>query len=315
MPKLLPIGTLCLLLLASAAAQTRKFSDAEVARIHRSLLLIDAHNDVTSRTVTGWDIGKLASDGNTDLPRLRAGGIGAQFFAVFVDPSFTKDNHSARRALEMIDTVRHDIIGRYPNDFELALTADDIERIHKQGKIAALMGIEGGHAIENSLRLLRDYYALGVRYMTLTHVNTNDWADSSGDVHLSTVAHHNGLTDFGREVVREMNRLGMIVDVSHVSDKTFWDALETARAPIFASHSSAKLLSNTFRNMTDEMIVEMARKGGVIQLNCICEFVAQRSYDAVRPLAAQIGIISMTEYRQQIARFNTPCPRRRSTTW
>ena len=142
----------------------------------------------------------------------------------------------------MIDTVRHDIIARYPNDFVLATTADDIERIHKQGKIAALMGIEGGHAIEDSLRLLRDYYALGIRYMTLTHTNTNNWADSSGDMDKAGVEHHNGLTDFGKQVVREMNRLGMMVDISHVADKTFWDALEVSNAPIFASHSSCRAL-------------------------------------------------------------------------
>ena len=300
---------LLILIFPGAWAQTRQFSDAEVARIHKSLLLIDTHNDVTSRTVTGWDFGKRASDGNTDLPRMREGGIGAQFFAVFVDASVVKDNHSARRALEMIDTVRHDIAGRYPSDFEMAFTADDIERIHKQGKIAALMGIEGGHAIENSLRLLRDYYALGVRYMTLTHVNTNDWADSSGDMNIATVTHHNGLTDFGRDVVHEMNRLGMIVDISHVSDKTFWDVLETSRAPIFASHSSAKSLSNIFRNMTDEMILAMARKGGVIQLNCICEFVVQKSYDAVKPLMAQLGTISIEEYRKRIAELQSTMPK------
>src|SRR5258708_5124819 len=141
---------LCLFLLNPAAwGQKRQFSDEEVARIHKSLLLIDTHNDVTSRTVTGWDFGKRASDGNTDLPRMRESGIGAQFFAAFVDSSLTKDNHSARRTLEMIDTIRHDIAARFPADFELAVSADDIERIHKKGKIAALIGIEGGHAIEN----------------------------------------------------------------------------------------------------------------------------------------------------------------------
>src|SRR5205814_8330757 len=137
-------------------------------------------------------------------------------------------NHSANRALQRIDTVRHDIIAKYPKDFEFATTVAEIESAHKRGKIAALMGIEGGHAIEDSLRLLRDYYALGIRYMTLTHSNTNNWADSSGDIKKSEVKHHNGLTAFGREVVREMNRLGIIVDISHVSDKTFQDVLETS---------------------------------------------------------------------------------------
>ena len=189
----------------------------------------------------------------------------------------------------MIDTVRHDIIERYPNDFVLATTADDIERIHKQGKIAALMGIEGGHAIEDSLRLLRDYYDLGVRYMTLTHTNTNNWADSSGDMDKAGVEHHNGLTDFGKQVVREMNRLGMMVDISHVADKTFWDALEVSSAPIFASHSSCRALSNVPRNMTDEMIVALAKKGGVVQVNFNCGFLSQKTADADKEVNAKIA--------------------------
>src|ERR1700722_11393281 len=193
-------------------AQTHPITDAEVQRIHRSMLLIDTHNDITSRTVgsgtESYDIGKNKDDGHTNVDALKAGGVGAQFFAVYVSSSYVKGNHSANRTLEMIDTVRHDIVERYPNDFALATTADEIEAIHKRGKIAALMGIEGGHAIEDSLRLLRDYYALGVRYMTLTHTNTNAWADSSGDA-----AKHNGLTPFGKDVVREMNRLGMMVDI------------------------------------------------------------------------------------------------------
>ena len=160
----------------------------------------------------------------------------------------------------MIDTVRHGIVERYPNDFTLATTADDIERIHKQGKIAALMGIEGGHAIEDNLGLLRDYFDLGIRYMTLTHTNTNSWADSSGDVDKAGVEHHNGLTPFGKQVVREMNRLGMMIDISHTADKTFWDALAESRAPIIASHSSCRALCNVPRNMTDEMIAALAQE-------------------------------------------------------
>src|SRR6202047_5329503 len=180
----------------------------------------------------------------------------------------------------MIDTVRHDIVERYPSDFALALTADDIESIHKRRKIAALLGLEGGHGIEDSLRLLRYYYALGVRYMTLTHTNTNNWADSSGDQDDPKIVHHNGLTDFGKQVVTEMNRLGMMVDISHVSDKTFWDALEASKAPVFASHSSCRALANIPRNMTDEMIVALAKKGGVMQINFGCDFLSQKSADA-----------------------------------
>jgi membrane dipeptidase len=266
--------------LPAASAQPRNVSEAAVERVLRSVILIDTHNDVTSKTVDGFDIGQRASEGHTDLPRLRAGGVAAVFFAVFVGANYVKDNGSAHRALEMIDTVRHDIVARYPNDFMLALTASDVETAHRQGKIAALMGIEGGHAIEDSLRLVRDFYLLGVRYMTLTHGNTNNWADSSGDITRADVKHHGGLTEFGRQVVREMNRVGMMVDISHVSDKTFWDALETSRAPIFASHSSCRALSDIPRNMTDEMIVALAKKGGVIQINFGCEFLSQKSADA-----------------------------------
>jgi membrane dipeptidase len=188
----------------------------------------------------------------------------------------------------MIDTVRHDIIGRYPNDFALALTAADIEAARKKGKIAALMGIEGGHAIEDSLRLLRDFYQLGVRYMTLTHGNTNNWADSSGDIDNPKVKHHNGLTDLGRQVIAEMNRLGMIVDISHVSDKTFYDALEASRAPIFASHSSCRALADIPRNMTDEMIVALAKKGGVIQINFGCNFLSPKAAEISREVSRRL---------------------------
>ena len=162
---------------------------------------------------------------------------------MYVDAKYEKTHQSAHRTLEMIDTVLHDIIAKHPQDFALALTADDIEKAHRQGKIAALMGIEGGHAIEDSLRLLRDFYDLGIRYMTLTHMNTNSWADSSGDQDTPGVQHHGGLTAFGKQVVAEMNRLGMMIDISHVADKTFWDALATSKAPLIASHSSCRALT------------------------------------------------------------------------
>jgi membrane dipeptidase len=260
-------------------SQNQTISDAEVMRVHRSTLLIDTHNDVPSRTVEGFDIGSHTGAGHTDIARLKEGGVGAQFFAVYVAASYVNGNHSANRTLQMIDTVRHDIVERYPNDFVLATSAKDIEEAHRRGKIAALMGIEGGHAIEDSLRLLRDYYDLGVRYMTLTHSNTNDWADSSGDIDDAKVKHHGGLTDFGKQVVREMNHLGMMVDISHVADKTFWDALEVSKAPIFASHSSCRALTNHARNMTDDMIVALAKKGGVVQVNFYCGFISQKFRD------------------------------------
>ena len=268
-----------LLLFIQMSGQNRTVTDAEVARVHRSTLLIDTHNDLPSRTVEGFDIGSRTGTGHTDIVRLKEGGVGAQFFAVYVAASYVTGNRSANRTLQMIDTVRHDIIERYPNDFMLATTAKDIDEAHRRGKIAALMGIEGGHAIEDSLRLLRDYYDLGIRYMTLTHSNTNNWADSSGDVNDAKIKHHDGLTEFGKQVVLEMNRLGMMVDISHVADKTFWDALAVSKAPIFASHSSCRAITNHARNMTDEMIVALAKKGGVVQVNFYCGFISQKFRD------------------------------------
>jgi membrane dipeptidase len=277
--RLLLVLVTAMLAADQSKTQTRSISDAEVMRIHRSTLLIDTHNDVPSRTVEGFDIGSRTGSGHTDIARLKEGGVGAQFFAVYVAASYVTGNRSANRTLQMIDTVRHDIIGRYPNDFVLATTANGIEDAHRRGKIAALMGIEGGHAIEDNIRLLRDYYDLGIRYMTLTHSNTNDWADSSGDVNDPNIKHHNGLTELGKDIVREMNRLGMMVDISHVADKTFWDALEVSKAPIFASHSSCRALTNHARNMTDDMIVALAKKGGVVQVNFYCGFISQKFRD------------------------------------
>ncbi len=293
----------CLFLFAAAAvvAQNRTVTDAEVMKVHRSALLLDTHNDVPSRTVDGFDIGPKSPTGHTDLVRLREGGVGAMFFSVFVAANYVEGNHSANRTLQMIDTVRHDIIARYPNDFMFATTAAEIEAAHKQGKIAAAMGIEGGHAIEDSLRLLRDYYKLGIRYMTLTHFNTNNWADSSGDITRTDVQHHNGLTDFGKDVVREMNRLGMMVDISHVADKTFWDALEISSAPIIASHSSCRALTNVPRNMTDEMIVALAKKGGVIQINFSCDFLKEGTGHKGEPRATLADVVAHIDHVKQIA--------------
>jgi len=261
------------LIAAQVRAQTptrrkRTVTDEEVARVHASTILIDTHNDITSQTVAGTDIG-LPSANHTDLPRMKKGGMGAQFFAVFVASSYVEGNHSAKRTLDMIDTVKHDIVAKYPGDFLFATTAADIREAHRQHKIAALMGLEGGHGIEDDLRLLRVYYNEGVRYMTLTHTNSNHWADSSGDANKP----NNGLSPFGKDVVREMNRLGIIVDISHTSDKTFRDALETSRAPIFASHSSVRSISDVPRNLTDEMIVALGKKGGVVQINFDCGYL------------------------------------------
>ena len=270
-----------------AAQQARTVTQAEVDRITREAILIDTHDDIPSKTVDGYDIATPNKTGQTDLPRMK-GFLGAEFFAVFVDAAYVKDNHAANRTLQMIDTVRTDVIAAHPAEFVFATTADDIERAHKDHKIAALMGIEGGHAIEDSLRLLRDFYALGIRYMTLTHFNTNNWADSQGDITDDKVPHHNGLTPFGKDVVREMNRLGMMVDISHTADKTFYDALEVSTAPLIASHSSCRAVSDNTRNMTDDMIKALAAKGGTIQINFDCAYLSQRYADASKPLMAEL---------------------------
>ena len=297
---------LIVLLAAAAFGQTPAarppgplVTDAEVMRVHRSALLIDTHNDSPSWIVDGQecggkkpsclDIGVRSAVGHTDLPRLREGGAGAVFFAAYVKGDYVKGNGSAHRALAEIDAVRQDIVSKHPDDFMFAASVKDIEEAHRRGRIAALIGIEGGHAIEDSLGLLRDFYALGVRYMTLTHSNTNNWADSSGDNTRADVPHHNGLTSFGKDVVREMNRLGMMVDISHVADKTFWDALEVSRAPLIASHSDSRAVANAPRNMTDDMIVALAKKGGVVQINFNCGFVSQRFRDESEAKAAAVN--------------------------
>ena len=270
--------------------------DAQVKAITKSAILIDTHNDIPSFTVDGADIGNSPKN-HTDVPRLKQGGVGAIFFSVYVSSKYVEGNHSANRALQMIDTVHTDILRRYPKDFVFALTAADIERAHRQHKIAGLLGLEGGHAIEDSPRLLRDYYRLGVRYMTLTHTNTNNWADSSGDMKKPEVQHHNGLTPLGKDIVREMNRLGMMVDISHVADKTFFDALETSRAPLIASHSACRAITDVPRNLTDEMIKALAAKGGVIQINFFCNFVTRKT--GVRATLADV--VAHIDHVKQIA--------------
>ncbi len=281
----LAVAFACGLLLLPAVfsqSQSSATDDAKLReramRPHREAIVIDTHNDITSPiTDQGYDLGARDTSGRTqtDIPRMKEGGLDADFFAIYVSASYARNGGSARRALDMIDGV-YEQARRHPESLEMAFTADDIRRIHKTGRVAALMGIEGGHAIEDSLSALRQFYRLGVRYMTLTHSNTNNWADSSGDINNPNVKHHNGLTDFGKEVVREMNRLGMMVDISHVADKTFWDAVETSQAPVIASHSSARALTDVPRNMTDDMLRAVAKKGGVVMVNFGRGFVNTR---------------------------------------
>ncbi|MEN3333926.1 MAG: rane dipeptidase [Blastocatellia bacterium] len=278
----------------TAASSPTKPDDAALRaradKLHREAIVIDTHNDITSPMVDdNFDLATsgINADGtmktHTDIGRMKEGGLDAEFFAIYVGKEFVGKKHAegggaARRALDMIDAVREQV-RRHPETFEMASTAADIRRIAKRGKIAALMGIEGGHAIEDSLRALRSFYALGIRYMTLTHTNTNDWADSSGDINNAEVKHHNGLTDFGHEVVREMNRIGMMVDISHVADKTFYDVIETSRAPIIASHSSARALASHARNMDDDMLRAIGKQGGVVMVNFYDGFLDPRKVE------------------------------------
>jgi membrane dipeptidase len=237
--------------------------------IHRKAIVIDSHNDITTpMTNDDYDLGGPPPvPYRTSLDRMKEGGLTAEFFSVYIKPEYVTKGGAARRTLDMIDSV-YRAVERHPNDLMFATSVADIRRAKKQGKIAALMGIEGGHAIEDSLPTLREFYRLGVRYMTLTWNNTNNWADAGRGE-----KKHNGLSDFGKEVVLEMNRLGMMVDVSHVSDKTMSDALDVSKAPIIASHSSARALSNVPRNIPDDLLKKIAAKGGVIQVNFYTGFV------------------------------------------
>jgi membrane dipeptidase len=247
---------------------------ARARKLHFSSIVVDTHDDTTQRFLDGkFDLGPRDSNGSIDIPRMKEGGLGAIFFSIWM-PSKVTGPEAVKRALFQIDAVREQI-RKHPNDLVLATTAAEIRAAHKQGKIAALMGVEGGHMIASDLGVLRTYAALGVCYMTLTHSGNDEWADSSTDTPT-----HNGLTDFGKDVLREMNRLGVIVDISHVSDKTFYDALEVSNAPVFASHSSCRAVCDAPRNMTDDMMKALAAKGGVIQINYHVGFLSQEFRDA-----------------------------------
>jgi len=241
--------------------------------IHRRAIVIDTHNDITTpMTNDDFDLaGEPPTPYRTNIARMKQGGLTAEFFSLYVKPWYVQHGGAARRTLDMIDSV-YRAVERHPQDLMIATSAADIRRAKRTNKIAALMGIEGGHAIEDSLPTLREFYRLGVRYMTLTWNNTNNWADAGRGE-----KKHGGLSDFGREVVREMNRLGMLVDVSHVSDDTIRDALEVSKAPIIASHSSARALSNVPRNIPDDLLKAIAKNGGVVQVNFYSEFVDEKT--------------------------------------
>ncbi len=262
----------------SASAQSSNPSEPTVSAraraIHDSAIVVDTHADTPQRFLDeGFDIGSTdPSDvGHLSLDKARRGNLGAEFFSIWVDPE-TNQGHFAQHTFDLIDSV-YEQAAHHPDRMMMAFSVADIERAHHEHKLAALMGIEGGHSIENDMHLLRDYYRLGVRYMTLSWSNTNEWSDSSGDINDPKIQHHNGLTDFGKQVVLEMNRLGMMVDISHVADKTFWDAIATTKAPVIASHSSARALVDAPRNMTDDMLRAVAKNGGVVQVNFFSGFV------------------------------------------
>ncbi|MGA8618486.1 MAG: dipeptidase [Candidatus Sulfotelmatobacter sp.] len=263
---------------SSAAAQSSNTSDVTVSAraraIQDSAIVVDTHADTPQRFLDqGFDIGSTDPNdvGHLSLEKARRGNLGAEFFSIWVDPE-TNQGHFAQHTFDLIDSV-YEQAEHHPDRMMMAFSVADIERAHRARKLAALMGIEGGHSMENDMHLLRDFYRLGVRYMTLSWSNTNEWADSSGDINDSKIQHHNGLTDFGKQVVLEMNRLGMMVDISHVADKTFWDAIATTKAPVIASHSSARALVNHPRNMTDDMLRAVAKNGGVVQVNFFSGFV------------------------------------------
>jgi membrane dipeptidase len=264
------------------------------AEIQKTSIIIDTHADTPQRFVDeNFNLGDPLNGGNFNLDSIHKGNLGAEFFSIWVEPKIYKGQY-ARRTLVLIDSVKQQM-AKYPEQIMFVTTPEGIEYAHRTHKFAALMGIEGGHSIENSLALLRQYYALGVRYMTLTWSNSNDWADSSGDIDDKTIPHtKEGLTEFGKDVVYEMNRLGMMVDISHVSDRTFYRTLVITRAPVIASHSDARALCDAPRNMTDDMLRAVANsggpdsKGGVIQVNYFSGFVSQAYRDAMKAQSAEV---------------------------
>ena len=307
--------TLCLLVglsLTLALAQTADTISDRAKKIHFSSLVMDTHIDVTPKLQTDWKFADRHDTGHIDWPRMKEGGLNGLFFSIYMSGRVTGPK-AVNDALQRIAAV-HKLAEDMPDKVMLCTTAADVQRAHREGKIAGLMGMEGGHMINNSLPVLRMYAALGVRYLTLTHSVNTDWADSSGDE-----PKHNGLTDFGKDVVRELNKLGVMVDISHVADKTFWDALEVSKAPMIASHSSCRAISGHPRNMTDEMIKALAQKGGVIQINYLDSFIdpdlfaySQKTSAVSRELMQKMGGPSRENFvkvREELAKQFGPAPK------
>jgi len=256
-------------------------------KLHFSSIVLDTHDDTTQRFFSkSFDLGKRNPDGHIDIPRMREGGMNAIFLSIWIDGRIMGPP-AVQKALDQIDAV-HENVRRNSKDLVFCRTADEIRKAHAQGKIAVLMGVEGGHMIGNDIRMVRIFGDLGVRYMTLSHFYNDEWADSSTDKPA-----HNGLTDYGKDIVREMNRQGIMVDISHVSDKTFYDALEVSQAPLIASHSSCRAICNHPRDMSDEMIKALAAKGGVIQINYEKSFIDQAYKDASDKLSG--GVVALLD--------------------
>jgi membrane dipeptidase len=310
MHKLKPTLPLLLSALALAAPEARaQAKDPNMERALRVLAetpLIDGHNDLpwairesksAPHDVAAYDL-RRRTQGHTDIERLRKGKVGAQFWSVYI-PSESVKEGAARVQLEQIDIARQ-VIARYADQLEMATSASDIERVFGSGKIASLLGIEGGHAIENSLGALRAYYDLGVRYMTLTHSLTIDWADAATDA-----PRHNGLSPFGKEVVREMNRLGMLVDLSHVAPATMNAALDVAEAPVIFSHSSARAVTDHVRNVPDDVLKRLPKNGGVVMVTFVPGFVSEKVRNhkgsGPAPKATLADVVAHIEHIRKVA--------------
>ena len=266
----LPLALLALPIVVRTQPPPADGVSARAKQLHDRAIVIDSHDDTTQRLLFDktFDIAKRQKNGNVDIPRMRDGGLDALFFSIWV-PSDVTGAKAVTTANALIASV-HKAVAAHPGDLMLATTAADVRRAAAEHKIAALMGMEGGHMINDDLGQLRKFAALGVRYLTLTHFKNNNWADSSTDKPT-----HNGLTPFGKDVVRELNTLGMMVDISHVADKTFYDVLALTKAPVIASHSSCRAIANHPRNMTDEMLRALAKNGGVVMINYHAGFLSE----------------------------------------
>jgi membrane dipeptidase len=286
------LGFLALLLVCQGASAAEDWK-ARAARLVKSAIVVDTHEDVPEQLEKEWvDIGVRQKTGHVDIPRWKEGGVTAPFLAAYVSSGYAASGGSVKKALEFIDLIHRLAEGH--RELVFADSVAGIRAAKKGGRIAVLIGIEGGHAIEDSLGTLSAFYRLGARYMTLTHTNTNHWADSAGSFFAfgfdpKKYAVHDGLTDFGRQVVLEMNRLGMLVDISHVSDKTLSDVLEVSKAPVFASHSSCRALADMPRNLTDEQIKAIGAKGGVVMINFSSTFVDQKVVDDFKARKAALA--------------------------